>query len=119
MIIKHTIQGSKDTTMTDFQCIQNGNELTLNMMHYKNGIHDIESELGEVVIPFSSDSQYDKQVTIYLVEDGTFVVDEVLHNGEDVPSEISDMVDRLVWFNIPADTIDFDSIEVNVIEVIV
>jgi len=116
MIIKHTIQGSKDTTMTDFQCSQDGNDLILNMMHYKNGIHNIERE-GEVIITFQSDIAYDMQVTIYLVTDGSFIVDEVLNNGVDVPSEIPNMVDRFVWFTLPASS-TLDAVEINVIEVI-
>ena len=93
----HELKGSPDTTQTDFSVSVSGESLVLSMTKYKNGVHDIV-RAGEVTIPFTAD--VDKNVYIYLVQDGTFVVDEVLQGG--VPSEVEGLVDLLVWFSLPA-----------------
>jgi hypothetical protein len=116
LIIEHTIKGSKDTSFHDFQISVLGMVLTLSNGSYFRGGQEVFKDIENttVTIPSSTDLIY---YEFWITTDGLCILTR--KENEDFPYEqLTNQIDRICWFSVPANCTDLSTIDFNIIKVV-
>jgi hypothetical protein len=116
LIKEQTIKGSKDTSFHDFQLNVSGLVLTLSNGSYFRAGQEIfkDNEITVVNIPVSANLIY---YELWITNDGLCVLTR--KENEDFPYEqMTNQIDRLCWFYIPANCMDLNAVDINFIKVV-
>jgi hypothetical protein len=114
MINEITVLGSRNTTLHDFTLEQTDMDLTFSSGAYiQDNTERFTTETGAVVsIPSpASDTHYE----IWLSNAGLTILSRL--DSEEF-GEVTNPIDRLAWFTVPANTISLDNIEINYVKVV-
>lgn len=116
MIKEQIIKGSKNTSFHDFQLSITGLNLILtNGSYFRGGqelFKDIESTV--VTIPSSVDSIY---YELWITDNGLSVLSRK-ENEEFSYNQLTNQIDRLCWFNVPANCTDLNTVDINFVKVV-
>lgn len=110
MIVEHIVQGSKNTSVHDFEISINAMKITASPgSYFQNGElkFTVPSESVFTVDSLVSDATYDLWVTSSGLK--------LLQDSSNLPDGA---IDRLAWFTVPANTTDLSNIEVNIVKTI-
>jgi hypothetical protein len=113
MINEITVLGSKETTLHDFTLEQTNMDLVFsNGSYIQDNTERFTTETGATVsIPSpASDTHYE----IWLTDAGLAVLSRL--DGEEF-GEVTNPIDRLAWFTVPALALSLDDVEVNFVKV--
>jgi hypothetical protein len=114
MINEITVLGSKETTLHDFTLEQIGMDLVFSNGAYIQGNTErFTTETGATVtIPSpASDTHYE----IWLSNAGLAILSRL--DSEEF-GEVTNPIDRLVWFTVPALVVSLDNVEINFVKVV-
>lgn len=113
MIIKHTIQGSLDTTLHDFEIHTESMDLFVLGTHYTNRNQKLIEHEKDIPIQISIEkTTKDTWYEIWLTTDGVTVLSRAPKESFE---DIENPIDRLAWFKVPANTTTLDDIEINTV----
>jgi hypothetical protein len=113
MINEITVLGSKETTLHDFKLEQVGMDLVFsNGSYIQDNTERFATETGATVtIPSpASDTHYE----IWLSEAGLAILSRL--DSEEF-GEVTNPIDRLAWFTVPALALSLDDVEISFVKV--
>jgi hypothetical protein len=113
MINEITVLGSKETTLHDFTLEQTNMDLVFSAGSYtQNNTERFTTDVGATVsIPSpASDTHYE----IWLSNAGLAILSRL--DSEEF-GEVTNPIDRLAWFTVPALAVSLDNVEINFVKV--
>jgi hypothetical protein len=113
MIKTHNVIGSKETTFHDFTIESSGMDITISKGNYTQANVDrFKTDAGATVaLPTPlADTHYE----LWLNDAGLNVLNRT--DGQEFGA-VSNPIDRLAWFTVPANVISLDDVEINVMVV--
>lgn len=116
MIVNHSIEGSKDTSFHDFKLSVNGLVLSISDGSY----YQADEILYHSDLSFFQNIPMPTQLTeyeIWLTKIG-FVILSNSDNGNISTDNLSSIIDKLVWFSVPANCTDLSTIDVHFIDIV-
>jgi hypothetical protein len=116
LIIEHTVKGSKDASFHDFQISVLGMNLSLSSGSYFRGGQEIFKDIDSTVIaiPTLTDLIY---YELWITTNGLLILTR--KENEDFPyGQLTNQIDRICWFSVPANCTDLNNIDVHFVKVV-
>lgn len=113
MIIEHDIEGSKDTSFHDFQLtLQQGMNLTISSGSYYLANTEVYKNDSDYIETITSPS-VSTDIEIWVTKSGFALI-----TGDSTSQTLTDPIDKLIWFTVPAGCTDISGLSINFIKII-